>query len=131
MQISITFPGEPVPASRPRTTRNGHVYTDKHYSCYKQSLATFIHAEYGYFAWDFPKPGDKDRAKWLKKNRYRLSLSVYRRAGAGYWYNFAETVRDALSQAGVIADDCQIHQAEVKLHTDKDKPRLEILLESL
>src|SRR5687768_6506359 len=110
--LDFEFPRPPVPASRPRVTRTGHAFTDPKYAAYKKALTAALYDRFGYFCWDFPPPGSKERSKWLKNNRYKLVLNVYQDTNRGDIDNFAKTAMDALTQAGVIADDVQIDQVE-------------------
>lgn len=128
MKISFTYPGNPVPFSRPRF--NGkHGYNDPKYSQYKRSLSRAINAAYGYITWGIPPAGDKNRSKYLAANRYHLTVRAYRSENRGDVDNFVKTVQDALQDAGVIADDCQIDSISAEKFLDKANPRIEFELE--
>lgn len=129
MKITMTYPGNPVPFSRPRF--NGkQSFNDPKYAQYKRSLSAFINREYGYFAWDIPKAGDKKRSKYLAANRYHLTVRAFRDENRGDVDNFLKTVQDALQDAGVIADDSQIDSIKAEKFIDKENPRIEFELET-
>lgn len=44
--IKLTIPGEPIPASRPRVTRHGFVFTAEPYSSYKEKAHQVIKQQY-------------------------------------------------------------------------------------
>lgn len=131
MLVEFTFPGPPVPASRPRVTRTGHAFTEPKYAEYKKALATALKAEYGYFAWDIPAPGSKERSKWLKANRYTLTVKAFINPDRGDVDNYLKCAADAITQAGLIGDDSQIIIMTGMKYPDKQNPRLEITLEKM
>lgn len=128
--FEFTFHGEPVPASRPRVTKFG-AYNSAKYTAYKSSLIQAIKKDFGFYTWDIPKPGDKDRSKFLKNNRYSLTLEVFTLTDKGDFDNYAKSVSDALEQAGIIGNDKQIDEAHIFKTVDKDNPRISITLNQL
>lgn len=126
--IEFTFHGEPVPAARPRVTRNGS-FTPEKYAAYKKSLTAALNAEYGFYGWDIPPTTvPTERQKWMKANRYRLAITAYVSSLRADWDNLGKTVSDAIEQAGIIANDSQIDDAQVLKVRDKASPRVEIKL---
>lgn len=127
MILKFTYAAPPVPASRPRVTRRG-TYNAPAYETYKQGLTKALFDQFGYFCWDFPAPGSKERSKWLKANRYKMVLRVYQANARGDIDNFAKSVMDAMTKAGVIADDSQVDELDAKKQVDKSCPRIELEL---
>lgn len=129
--IDFVFHGEPVPAQRTRSS-NGRHYTPEKYAEYKKALAAALHAEYAYCTWDIPAQDEPTRRKkWIKSNRYKLRAHVYRSIQRGDWDNFGKSISDAIEQAGIIANDCQIDWAEIRLLSDNKAPRVEFWLERI
>lgn len=125
--LEFTFSFPPVPASRPRVTTRG-TFTPKRYADFKKALTLALFKEFGFWAYDIPPVGDKQRSKWLKANRYGLRVEAYLDKDVGDWDNHGKAVSDALEQAGIIANDKQIDYAEVLKEVDRKNPRLEIRL---
>lgn len=129
--IEFTFHGEPVPAQRTRSS-NGRHYTPEKYAEYKKALAAALHAEYGYYAWDIPTQDEPSkRRKWMQANRYNLKVHAYMASMRGDWDNIGKSISDAIEQAGIIANDCQIDKATVERFQDKKNPRVEFWLERI
>jgi Holliday junction resolvase RusA-like endonuclease len=128
--LKFTFQGEPVPAKRPRVTKFG-TYTPKEYKDYKSDLIEAIKKDFGFYVWDIPEPGTKERTHYLKNYRYRLDLNIYTSKDSGDYDNYAKSVGDALEQAGIIGNDKQIDEAHIFKAIDKDNPRIEITLNQL
>jgi Holliday junction resolvase RusA-like endonuclease len=132
VRIEFEFPGPPVPWARPGEYK-GRRYNPEKYSKYKADLARAIKAEYGYFAWDIPAKGTKERTRYYKNNQYSLSVQVFREKDRGDLSNYTKCVEDALKLAGVIGDDCQIkeYKEPFGIFIDKENPRVHLILESL
>ena len=127
LAFDFTYPFPPVPASRPRVTQRG-TFTPKRYADYKKALTLALFKEFGFWAWDIPPVGSKERSKWLKANRYGLQVDAFLDKDTGDWDNYGKAVSDALEQAGIIANDKQIDTATVNKSIDRKNPRLEIRL---
>ena len=127
LALEFTFPFAPVPASRPRVTTRG-TFTPKRYRDFKKALALALFKEFGFWAWDIPPVGHKERSKYLKTHRYGLVVDAYLDKDTGDWDNYGKCVSDALEQAGIIANDKQIDSGTVNKSIDRKNPRLEIRL---
>ncbi len=126
--IKFTFHGEPVTALRVKNNGKHH-YNPTKYTEYKKALTAALNAEFGYYGWDIPLVKERTaRSKWIKANRYRLLVSVYRLRDSGDCDNFGKVSMDAIQQAGIIADDKQIDKLTVYKEIVKDSPRIEIKL---
>ncbi len=128
--ICFQYQGEPVAAARARVV-NRHAYTPKHYADYKKALSGAIRQAFGHLGNAIPTPGSKPRAKWLSAHRFRLVVEVYRSINRGDADNFLKAVQDAIQQAGIIGDDCQLDEVYCRKHIDKQNPRISFVLEPL
>lgn len=130
MSISFVFPGAPVPAMRPRHSRNG-TYNPKRYTAYKKAFSEALKQKFGHLAKQVPPAGSKERTAYLASHRYRLIVEVHRLACRGDADNFLKTVQDAIQQAGIIGDDSQFDEVYCRKLMDKQNPRISFCLERL
>lgn len=128
--INHEFTGNPIPFKRPRFTRNNIGYNDPDYDRYKKNLAASLLVAYPDVLGDVPPVKTRERSKWLKANRYGLSVHVYRADNRhADLDNFIKTVCDALQDANVIVNDSQIDVLGGCFKTvDPANPRVEIVL---
>lgn len=126
----FTFDGEPIPAMRPRVTRNG-TFMPLAYRQYQMRLALSLRQSFGRLG-NFPPTGDKARSAYLKAHRYRLEIKAYRsnkrQVDAD---NLSKSVLDALQNAGIVANDSQVDELFCRKCVDPTSPRIEICLERL
>ena len=132
--FAITFevPGQPVPQPRARVNRNGHRYTpDNGIVAYKQAIllrsrlaAKQIRLEQltGPVAVDIEFVIARPESHWGKRGLVK-SAKPYPSRRSGDWDNLAKGVCDALTDAGIWADDDQIVRAVVgRRYAGRDEP---------
>jgi Holliday junction resolvase RusA-like endonuclease len=126
----FSFDGEPIPAMRPRVTRNG-TFTPLAYRQYKNRLALALRHGFGHLV-SIPASGDKARSSYLKSYRYRLKITAYRSNNRPVDAdNLSKSVLDALQDAGILANDSQVDELFCRKCVDTTSPRIEIYLERL
>lgn len=130
LTLQFTFPGNPVPAMRPRLGRH-RTYNPPVYTRYKTALVQALKKAFGHLALDIPPTGTKQRGHYLASHRYRLVVEVYRVARKGDADNYLKTVQDAIQQAGIIGDDSQVDEVYCRKHIDRENPRVAFVLEEL
>lgn len=69
-------------------------------------------------------------AGWPMHARYRMLVTVFRKADAGDWDNFGKNVSDALEGA-LYDNDRRIKDARCVLEIDRIRPRVEVEVEVL
>ena len=120
-----------MPAPRPRFKMNGQAYNMTKYSKYKQSIIVQLILQKRVKIEDsndiaIPKKGTKERREWIKNNRYEASITFYNVSTAGDIDNLVKGYLDAMQEAGIIANDCQIDSLRLHKKIDKKNPRTEI-----
>ena len=114
--ISFTFPGEPVPAPRPRFAQRG-TYMPEPYTAYKEALAWMLKAEMGRRK---PMYGAISiTLDFYRKNHRRVDLD-----------NLVKTVMDAGNGVGWL-DDAQIVELHARKFLGCADPRVEVTLEKV
>lgn len=138
MSFYLVFYGEPIPAARPRVTKNGHAFTPERYRTFKSKLSSEVKEivsfsrQKGSKEFDFPETRlSTARAKWLRENRYELTIVFHCSSRVGDLDNLLKGVQDALEQGGALANDSQIDKVWAKKTIDKDNPRIEIMLKRI
>lgn len=114
----------PVGALRARSNGSS-VYTPKPYREYKAALSSFIKQKYAYLRKYVPATKTKERRAFLKQ-KYMMTLAIFGKNARGDDDNFLKCVKDAITQAGVIADDCQFAGETVFPFVDSNHPRIEV-----
>ncbi|WP_268913979.1 RusA family crossover junction endodeoxyribonuclease [Lentilactobacillus sp. SPB1-3] len=133
--ISLTIHGNPVPAGRPRFTRNGHAYDPPKSRAYKQLVAIEAKKQYrGPLLKDKPievyiaayRENQKQISKIERTRRERKQSLPLRKPDTD---NYVKSVLDALT--GVIwADDNIIcHIDAYKFYSDT--PRIEVIVREI
>ena len=131
--IQYTFYNDPMPAPRPKAYSRGNragVYNPSQYMEYKAMLASELRRKFSH-KFNVPAKGTKERTKYIKNNRYALSVEFYRTKNVGDVDNYLKTVKDALEDAGILANDSQVDLAIVFKGIDKEWPRTVIMLQGL
>lgn len=131
LSITFMYPGEPVPAMRPRVTRNG-TYTPRAYLLYKRGLSVALRAAFGHLFPDVPASGTRARSQFLARHRYRLAADFHlgnRRPVDGD--NLLKALLDAVQDSGLILNDSQVDEVSARKHIDPQNPRVEFTLEEL
>lgn len=123
MTATLTFvvPGVPIPCARARVMRprgqKVRAMTPARTRSYEANVALVARAAAIRVRWSGSAPAT-----------YKLTIDVYRPARRGDWDNYGKGVCDALTKAGIWADDRYVDDARVRLFVDKAYPRVEVLV---
>lgn len=133
MKGDLTFivPGIPVPCARARTVRvkrapgdprppARRTFTPDRTTEYEARVAYSARAAAGRLRWQ-PHPDAV----------YALLIDVFRETRIGDWDNYGKGVADALTKARLWADDRYVVDARVRLHVDRARPRIEVVVRAL
>jgi len=113
VKIEFTFPGEPIPASRPRLSRWG-AFTPKRYAEYKRAFAKAL------------------RGLAMLTGDLKLTMCFYRSNKRKVDIdNLMKATMDALQDAGVIENDAQIVDVIASKRVDRERPRVDFTLEAI
>lgn len=130
--IEFIYPGEPIPATRPRRSDSGGMFTPEPYRSYKEALAEALYLNFRQGKIPLPPTSvPYERQKYIKKNRYSLSVKVYRSKNVGDVDNYYKCISDAIQDSGLIVSDSQIDECYCIKLIDKVNPRIELELKRL
>lgn len=119
MQIRFTIPGCPIPKQRARKGAGGRWYTPKKTRAYMDRVRGL--------AWINKPIGNV----WPKDATYRVQLDIYfpdnRTRDLD---NVCKGVLDALNSC-LWDDDSSVHEIVMNRHLDKEKPRVEVEVQTL
>lgn len=120
--LRFTISGPPVPQARARSRYTGRPYTPKRSRDYQLHAASCARSA----VWLTMPPWMSRGALNGGVGPFRVELDVYRVANRGDADNYAKALKDAMTKAGVWTDDRYVTELLVRLHTDKEHPRVEV-----
>ena len=122
--FSKVVKGDPVPASRPRVLRNGHVYYDRRYGDYRDALTWHLKNTLS----PLPLEAFLDATIPPERRRYGLRVFFYRKSRQRSDVdNLLKAVLDG--GTGILwLDDCQVEEVFARVFRSSSDPRIELLI---
>lgn len=116
--------GDPVPASRPRVSSQGHAYYPKRYTAYRDALTFYLQNTLK----PLPLEAFLDPTIPEERRRYGVRVFFYRKSKQRSDVdNLLKSVLDG--GTGIIwSDDCRVDEVFGKVFRSCDRPRVEILV---